>query len=441
MNKLQVVGCLYHMRIRDTIHGMIYVSPLEMEIINTFPFQRLRYIRQLATTYMVYPGAEHTRFGHSIGTMHIASRVIQSIKQKSPNCFFKRKHKQEAHWAWMEQMLRLIALTHDLGHPPFSHAGEGLLPEKKKHEDYTREIILNTEIGEIINQIGIEFKKNHGDDFEITSQQVVDIYSGGIGKHILNNYENILNYLMDSELDCDKMDYLLRDSHYCGVKYGHYDLERLLSAIDVADSVINDKVKVIVIHEDGVHAFEEFVLARYFMFLQVYFHKTRRILDITLYTFLRSYLPEGHYPESISEYLRWDDNRILQGMNDKTDSNEIKQYKNRSFPRMVYHTNAHAGISDSEKYNKVKRVLINKNVCLENELIEDDASKLPHNIPTIVSDGEKAVYVLKKDSSTTNIRSSSFLLDHLSNKIHIQRIYVPHGKKEKAIKMIKNLHY
>lgn len=246
---------------RDAIHGMIQIRSQEMEIIDTPAFQRLRHIRQLATTYLVYPSAEHTRFGHSIGTMHIASRIIQNLRQKKPDCFYKS-----------------------------------------------------------------------------TTETVVNTY---LGKDLLRNDQHILNFLMDSELDCDKMDYLLRDSHYCGVNYGHYDLERLLSAIDIGAAFDDETVKVIAVHEDGLHAFEEFVLARYFMFLQVYFHKTRRILDMSLQRYLKKALRNGHYPKDTKKYLEWNDDRVLQSMAKHGDMEEVRHFTERRFPRLVYQTNAH----------------------------------------------------------------------------------------------------
>ena len=426
------------MKMRDTIHGMIYVSPEEMEIIDTPAFQRLRRIRQLATTYLVYPGAEHTRFGHSIGVMHIASRVIKSLRQRNPNCFHNEESdEQSIHWDWMEQTLRLMALTHDLGHPPFSHAGENLLPSGSKHEEYTKEIILGTEIGSLINKIGQKFNEKHKtDQFQITAQTIINTY---FGDGLLKNDQFILNFLMDSELDCDKMDYLLRDSHYCGVNYGHYDLERLLSSIDIGAAIDDDTVKVVAIQEDGVHAFEEFVLARYFMFLQVYFHKTRRVLDMSLQRYLKRVLPNnGYYPQpkELKEYLEWDDDRILQSMKNNADMNEVKYFSERRFHRLVYQTSAHMSPSEWEKYIRIKKELEKKGICASEEFFEDDASKLPHKIPSMALSDEKATYLLRKDGRTTNILNFSYILNRINDAINIKRLYVPYERKEQAREFI-----
>ena len=163
---------------RDPIHGFIEVTEQELKIINSAPFQRLRNIHQLATTYLVYHGAEHTRFGHSIGVMHLTSRVFDSITKKNPNLFSDNDEENEKKEAWYRQLLRLIGLTHDLGHAPFSHASEELFEQGKEHEDFTKLIICETEIADYIRDIGEKFKQNCGDSYDITPELVWMIYEG-----------------------------------------------------------------------------------------------------------------------------------------------------------------------------------------------------------------------------------------------------------------------
>ena len=131
-------------RLRDPIHGFIELSDLELEIVDTAPFQRLRNIKQLATTYLVYHGAEHTRFGHSLGVMHLVSKSFRSAISN-----YKRDHPEKSLFSevdekWYEQILRLIALTHDLGHAPFSHGTEALFDNGLEHEAFTNKIICET---------------------------------------------------------------------------------------------------------------------------------------------------------------------------------------------------------------------------------------------------------------------------------------------------------
>ncbi len=160
-------------KFRDPVHGFVEVSSLEREMADSEPFQRLRNIKQLAMTYLEFHGAEHTRFGHSLGVMHMVTRAFEStIKNVRPEW-------SEAKVAYYRQILRIIALTHDLGHAPFSHAAEAVFPEGMEHEDFTRKIVLGTE-------------------YKITPELVCDIYQG---KNPGSNFEFIfLKSFMDSEL-------------------------------------------------------------------------------------------------------------------------------------------------------------------------------------------------------------------------------------------------
>jgi len=158
-------------KFRDPVHGFIYVRPLEKKIIDSRPFQRLRGIKQLALTYLVYHGAEHTRFGHSLGVMHLVTKAFNSAISKE-----KPFSKEQADW--YEQILRLIALTHDLGHAPFSHGSESVFPDGLEHEDFTDKIIMNTEIADFIREIGAEFVHKYGKEFDITPELICSIYHG-----------------------------------------------------------------------------------------------------------------------------------------------------------------------------------------------------------------------------------------------------------------------
>ena len=152
---------------RDPIHGFIPVSEEELCIINSPPFQRLRNIHQLATTYLVYHGAEHTRFGHSVGVMHLTSRVFDSVTAKVPHLFSEDDDENSRKIVWYRQLLRLVGLTHDLGHAPFSHASEELFVGGKEHEDFTKLIICETEIADYIRAIGQRFKLEYGRKLQV----------------------------------------------------------------------------------------------------------------------------------------------------------------------------------------------------------------------------------------------------------------------------------
>lgn len=250
-------------RIRDPIHGFISVRPVEAALVDTEPLQRLRRIRQLGLTHLVYPGAEHSRFTHSLGACHVAGQLAETLTR--------------AGWQGDVGLVRAAALLHDLGHPPLSHAGE----RGTRHEHMTARLIRGSPIAEVLAA------------HELDPDRVADL--------ALGHGEPVAAALVAGELDADRMDYLLRDARMCGVRYGEYDLPRIIETITLAPG--GDAVAV---SRAGLHAAEGLLLARYSMFQQVYFHRTRRILDLLL----EEVLPE--WPEDPSAWLAWDDGRLYE---------------------------------------------------------------------------------------------------------------------------------
>lgn len=244
--------------IRDVIHGLIERSSLEVKIINTPVFQRLRRIRQLALAHLVYPGAHHTRFEHCLGTMHIAGRISEKLKE-------------DGHLLDKDvDNIRLAALLHDIGHGPFSHVSEHLLGKysdsenvdiaqerDKIHEIVTRDII----------QKDPDLKKI------IPEQQRQEIIT------LLNKYgiKDFKGDIVSGPLDADKLDYLLRDNYHTGVKYGLYDLDKIIESLRVIR--FGDEESFLGIDEEGIYALEQLIMAKYHMTTQVYFHRIRGITD------------------------------------------------------------------------------------------------------------------------------------------------------------------
>lgn len=409
-------------RYRDPVHAFIEVRPLENKIVDSSPFQRLRYIKQLAFSYLVYHGAEHTRFGHSLGVMHLATKAFHSVVRKKPRFLTDQKK------AWCEQILRIIALTHDLGHAPFSHASEAVFPGKIRHEDFTEKIIKETCIADYIEDIGKEYVQQYGPEYDITPELICDIYNG---REAGDNSEFVfLKSFIDSELDCDKMDYLLRDSLYCGVNYGKFDVERLISCLTV---YLQDGIPHLAIEYGGVQAFEEFVLARYFMFVQVYFHRTRRFFDIIFSRALEQILPAGTYPESADEYVKWDDNKVFQLMKERSDVVDCQRIVQRLVFPAILESNPHPQRGDKWYFESLKRQLINKFGA--EFFIEDySADKMPHKIPMKVDiEDEKAIPIInKKFNQLSTISDESYIISKLTEKINIERLYVDEKIRSEA---------
>jgi HD superfamily phosphohydrolase len=287
----------YSFRFRDPIHGFINVNESERKIIDSEVFQRLRRIKQLAMSFYVYHGAKHTRFGHSLGAMHVVSRALDSLREKGKLDY------NETEFDLLKQKARLAALLHDIGHPPFSHGSEKeLFPNNLKHENYSIKIIEHY-LSDIIDNAFSDIK----------AEDVISLLKKKVSKP-----EYFLRELIDGELDADKLDYLLRDSYYCGVRYGNYDLERILDTFTIFTHP--NGVKQLAIESDGVHAVEGFIFARYWMFIQVYFHKTRRIFDYILTNSFKR-LFNGHFPplENIEEYIKYDDFVVWEEIKQKDD--------------------------------------------------------------------------------------------------------------------------
>src|SRR5690625_527576 len=245
---------------KDPVHRYVRVQDQVIwDLIATPEFQRLRRIRQLGTTYLTFHGAEHSRFNHSLGVYEIVRRIINKFEQYTD-------------WNKDERLLCLCAaLLHDLGHGPFSHSFEKVF--KLNHEKITKGIILGeTNVNHILDRVEKGF-----------AQKVASV--------IAKTYENkLVVSLISSQTDADRMDYLQRDAYYTGVSYGHFDMERILRVMRPA----SDQV---VIKSTGMHAVEDYIMCRYQMYWQVYFHPVTRSAEVILTKILHraKYLYETNY--------------------------------------------------------------------------------------------------------------------------------------------------
>lgn len=233
---------------RDPVHNYIYVeNQVILDLINSSEFQRLRRIKQLGTSSYIFHGAEHNRFSHCLGAYHIAKTITEHFSQKFP-----------LEWNPDENLLtQCAALLHDVGHGAYSHTFEGLF--NTDHEEVTRQIITNpeTEVNAILKQVSPDFP-----------DQVASVIS-----HQYPNPQVV--QLISSQIDVDRMDYLLRDSYYSGVSYGHFDLSHILRFIRPISEGIAFDIK-------GMHAVEDYIVSRHQMYMQVYFHPGSRSMEVLL---------------------------------------------------------------------------------------------------------------------------------------------------------------
>ena len=238
---------------RDPVHNYIIVNhPVIYDLINTREFQRLRRVKQVSTTVYTFHGAEHSRFSHCLGVYEIARRVTEIFDEKFPDI-----------WDSSENLLTMVAaLLHDVGHGAYSHTFEKLFDTD--HEAITQEIITSpdTEINAILKRVSPDFP-----------EKVASVIN-----HTYHNKQVV--QLISSQIDCDRMDYLLRDSYYSGAKYGQFDLTRILR-------VIRPTKDGIVFEYNGMHAVEDYIVSRFQMYMQVYFHPASRGMEVLLQNLLK----------------------------------------------------------------------------------------------------------------------------------------------------------
>ena len=296
--------------VRDPIHVFARLGGDESKLVDSAPFQRLRHIHQLALTYLVYPGATHKRFEHSLGVMELAGRIFDIVTDQANLTDEIRRalppvedRDEVRYW---RRVLRLAALCHDIGHLPFSHAGESeLLPEGWDHERLTLALIESDEMAKIWNEFSPPVRVEH-----IAKIAVGPKKAKGLD---FTHWEAILSEIITGDaFGADRIDYLLRDSHHVGVAYGRFDHYRLIDTMRILIRPEDEDGEAgepeLGIEEGGIQSAEALMLARYLMYSQVYLHPIRRIYDIHLVDFFREWLNGGMFPTNTAGHLAITDN-------------------------------------------------------------------------------------------------------------------------------------
>jgi uncharacterized protein len=396
---------------KDPVHRYIHVrDKVIWDLIGTKEFQRLRRIKQLGTTYLTFHGAEHSRFNHSLGVYEIIRRIVDDV-------FVGREH-----WDHSERLLCLCAaLLHDLGHGPFSHSFEKVF--HLDHEDFTQAIILgDTEVNEVLRRVGEDFPKK-------------------VAEVIAKTYPNkLVVSLISGQIDADRMDYLLRDAYYTGVSYGNFDMERILR-------VMRPREDQVVIKRSGMHAVEDYIMSRYQMYWQVYFHPVTRSAEVILTKILhraKKLHEEGYNFQTkpihfyslftgkvdLQDYLKLDEAVILfyfQQWQDERDailSDLCRRFVNRHLFKYVEFNPTNEQMT---KLIELTNLFKKAGIDPEYYLVVDSSSDLPYDFYRPGEEGERLpIYLLMPNGELRELSRESVLVDAISGKRRTDhKLYFP----------------
>lgn len=333
-----------YLEIVDPIHDFIRIYEPEIDVIDTPVFQRLRRIRQLAGAHLVYPSAQHSRFEHSLGVMHIAGQAAEVLKDKG---FLNSDDVAN---------LRLGGLLHDVGHGPFSHLFEEVLQKKKKitHEEIGKKLILQTEIGDFISQSGFDKK-------------FLTQLAFGNSKH------QFMNEIISGGLSADMMDYLPRDGYFTGAEHAKIDFKRIVQSLGVYEKKLS-------LDKSSLYSFESMMISRYQMFKAVYFHKTVRSAEVMLLESMSLADDELEFSSyDLDKYIQLTDEFVISKLialppkspDLKRASKLAKDYQNRRLLKCVFEKILTRKEKIGIKPSKIKKEISKKSKVDESEIFID----------------------------------------------------------------------
>ncbi|MBI5146913.1 MAG: HD domain-containing protein [Thaumarchaeota archaeon] len=390
----------------DPIHNFIRVYETELKIIDSPIFQRLRRIRQLSGAHLTYPSAQHSRFEHSLGVMHIAGQAANALKEKgllNPDQI---------------QNIRLAALLHDVGHGPFSHLFEEVLQEKRKisHEEMGKEIILKSEIGDTLSKSGFDKK-------------FITKLAFGDAKY------RFVNEIVSGSLSADMMDYLQRDGYFTGAEHAKIDHQRIIQSLDVYKSRL-------ALDRSALYSFESMVLSRYQMFKAVYFHKTVRSAEVMMLESIRLADNQLNFTSlNLDEYVKLTDEfvvaQILSLPTHTDDLRRAKQfaedYQNRRLLKCIYEQLTNKKFTKPQE-NKIKQDIAKRSKVSINEIFVDTTTT--SSLPLTPSKEKSKSIMLVTDGSTKSIKEIPFskipMVSSIAGSMNIIRIYTPARYRKKV---------
>lgn len=362
--------------IKDCVHGMISVSPIEEKIIDTPEFQRLRSVKQLAFANLVYPGAMHTRFEHSLGAMYLAGTYCTALKLRPGKA----------------QLLRLAGLLHDVGHLAFSHESEIVLERYLgDHEKIGMEKIRTGEIGDIVKT-----------QYTISEFEKV-FFGAGIGQAI------------HSDIGADRIDYIMRDAYYTGVGYGIVDHERVISQAKY------DSKQGLRIAQGGLEATESLLISRFLMFSTVYYHKTVRIAAAMIRKAIKDSVAKKEFDPHMA--INMGDYDVMAELAKTSSAQIITDLKKRRLYKEAYSAPI---IDESLTRQQAARI--------EEEIFAKTGAEVIIDVPTVSY--KKATLKVEMDGKLTNMEKASALVKSLeqSEKRRLKLIAICHERDREKIK-------
>jgi HD superfamily phosphohydrolase len=403
----------YWGEIKDPVHGYVYITEMEKEIIDSYPVQRMRRLRQLAGSEYVYPGANHTRFEHSVGVMYLAGKVAenQNIAQSISE--------EEA------EIVRIAALLHDVGHGPFSHVFEHLLDKRlgKTHEDLTRWIVTNSELKDLLSKHGLNPK------------DIGDLATGVLHKP----NKTFLDQIISSAVDVDKLDFVVRDTHHTGAEYGYIDVFRLIHALDIVDGNLAVDI-------GALSALESLIIARIESFKSIYFHRVGRAAQIMLAIAMERAdnelgLSNFKTPE---EYLAMDDYTVWAKLkNCKKSKDIIESLERRRMLKCAYEKTFYekdimiSNVFRQESHRKQLQEEIAKKAGVEIEAVIIDVPtvpSVPYHHAALMEPMEIPIFYKTREGKKIpqKLSETSKIFEVLKGFMNILRVYTDEKNREKV---------
>lgn len=430
------------MEVRDPIHGAILVRDDEAFVVDHPFVQRLRGIKQMGFSELPFPGAVHSRYAHSVGVMELAGRAFDAVVPEG------RSPLPPGRRAALRSCVRLAALCHDLGHAPFSHCTEFAMPElgglgisaygpavaarlgkQATHEDYTVAILTQSSLAATIAA-----------HFPFTGQHVAALVSHEVTvpDHFFIaaglDWRRVLSQLISSELDVDRLDYLQRDSYYSGARYGQIDVGWLIGNLEChveprSGDAAHDVVSLALDHR-AIYAFDDFMIARYHMFVMVYFHHKSVVFEEMLKRHFMSGEVQYPFPTDVEQYLSLDDVHLHSYLRGSQDPWARRIVERRAFRRAL---ELHGSFTEVRTDEAVQIL----NAAGIDSLSASSTGKLSrYNVMGQKRGKAPRIYVVQRYPGITqrvlSLEDATRIFERYQDERHIGRVYVPEDRVDEA---------